>query len=153
MSALQYFFNAERLRRGWSVREAAERAQISVSKAYAIVNGDDNVEFETFENIASAFDMTPADLATVIGKGSPEADPQLAHVQALLRQVPDEHLSTIEMILRPFMRVKPHPDRSAKPRRGRINTHSSSDQSGPDNPLATTYRTIGQGLTLSVSRL
>src|SRR2546423_375070 len=51
MSALQQFFDAERTRRGWSMRETAKRSQISLSKAYAIVNGDDNVEFETFENI------------------------------------------------------------------------------------------------------
>jgi transcriptional regulator with XRE-family HTH domain len=90
VSALQHFFDAERQRRGWSVREAAKRSQISLSKAYAIVNGDDNVEFETFENIATAFNMTPAELATAIGKGAPQDDPAHALGAALFRAVPIE---------------------------------------------------------------
>jgi transcriptional regulator with XRE-family HTH domain len=88
--ALQNFFRDERIRRGWSVRDAAQRSKISPSKAYAIENGDDNVEFETFENIATAFNMTPAELATAIGKGTPEDDPAHAEVVALYRAVPAE---------------------------------------------------------------
>lgn len=72
------------------MREIAERTKMSKSKAYAIVNGDDNVEFETFENIATAFNMTPAELATMIGKGSPADDPAEAEVLARYRAVPPE---------------------------------------------------------------
>ncbi len=90
VAALQNFFRDERRRRGWSVRDAAARAKISPSKAYAIENGDDNVEFETFENIATAFGLTPAELATAIGKGKPDHDPDEASLLAAYRQVPHE---------------------------------------------------------------
>lgn len=100
MTALQHFFDAERLRRGWSMQEIAKRTQMSRSKAYAIVNGDDNVEFETFENIASAFSMSPAELAVAIGKGAASDDPKRVPIHAALRQVPDEQLATVEMMIR-----------------------------------------------------
>jgi transcriptional regulator with XRE-family HTH domain len=98
--ALQNFFDAERKRRGWSMRQLATLSKISLSKAYAIANGDDNVEFETFENIASAFDMSPAELATAIGKGPAPVDAKLAPIHAVLRTVPAEKLNTVELMLR-----------------------------------------------------
>lgn len=100
MSALQHFFDAERLRRGWSMREIANRSRMSLSKAYAIVNGDDNVEFETFENIATAFAMTPADLAIAIGKGSPEHSPDEVEMLAIYRQVPTDQRPFVQAALR-----------------------------------------------------
>src|SRR5256885_1021344 len=100
MPALQQFFEAERLRQGWSMREAARRCNISTSKAYAIANGDDNVEFETFENIAGAFKMSPAELAVAIGKGPPHEDPELVIQQSLLRQAAPEKRGMITEFLR-----------------------------------------------------
>lgn len=100
MAALQHFFDAERTRRGWSMREAAKRSKISPSKAYAIANGDDNVEFETFENIAAAFSMSPAELAVAIGKGAAGDDPRRVPIHAALRDVPDEQLATVELMIR-----------------------------------------------------
>lgn len=81
------------------MRDAAKRSNISLSKAYAIVNGDDNVEFETFENIATAFGLTPAELAIAIGKGSAEHDPAEARVVALYRQVPADKRPAAEDML------------------------------------------------------
>jgi transcriptional regulator with XRE-family HTH domain len=93
VAALQHFFEAERLRRGWSVREIARRSNISASKAYAIINGDDNVEMETFENIAAAFDMTPAGLAGVIGKG--DSHEQIDARRQLVRDQLDRWLAAV----------------------------------------------------------
>jgi len=151
MSALQYFFDAERLRRGWSVREAADRSQISLSKAYAIIRGDDNVEFETFESIAAAFGMTPAELATAIGKGNHGDDPDEVRMIAAYRLVPTEKRLTALDILQALTRVKPRPGDSAKPRRGRPNTHSSRPTSDDDDALARCYNPVSQGLMRSVS--
>lgn len=120
MPALQHFFDAERLRRGWSMRDAAKRCKISLSKAYAIVNGDDNVEFDTFENIAAAFGLTPAELAVAIGKGSPEDDPAEARVIALYRQIAAEKRETAADLLSALAapparpRAKSRVDASAK---------------------------------------
>lgn len=100
MPALQRFFEAERQRQGWSVRQAAKHCRISVSKAYAIEAGDDNVEFDTFENIAGAFGMSPAELAIAIGKGPANDDPKRAQLQALARNVADEHVGAAELMLR-----------------------------------------------------
>src|SRR5436309_734111 len=99
VAALQHFYDAERQRRGWSVRKTAHETKMSVSKAYAILNGEDNVEFETFENIATAFNMTPAELATAIGKGRPVDDPTEVEVLARYRAVPAEKkLAAIDML-------------------------------------------------------
>lgn len=100
MPALQQYFDAERQRRGWSMRETAKRSLMSVSKAYAIANGDDNVEFDTFENIASAFDMTPAELAVAIGKGAADADPDDVEIMALSRQLAPEQKTYAKSMLR-----------------------------------------------------
>lgn len=131
MPALQHFFDAERQRRGWSVREAADRCRISVSKAYAIVNGDDNVELETFENIASAFDMTPADLAIAMGKGSPDHDPDEVEMLVVYRQVPAEQRPFIQRALRgliePAVPVPPT-------RPGRRRVTQPPEEFGKSNP-------------------
>jgi transcriptional regulator with XRE-family HTH domain len=135
--ALQNFFDAERQRRHWSMRETAKKCGISISKAYAIANGDDNVEFDTFENIATAFDMTPAELAVAIGKGPANADPVRAVAEATLRRVPTEHLETVDLVLRTFTpksRAKPDRSANAGPHRRNKSTKPSADDSGLDNP-------------------
>lgn len=99
--ALQFFFDAERRKRGWSMRDLAEKSQISISKAYAIANGDDNVEFETFENIAAAFNLSPAELAAAIGKG-PGDKPAVLTLISRLRGLPDHDLAFLERLLSGF---------------------------------------------------
>lgn len=101
MPALQQYLNAEIDRRGWSVREFARRAKISLSNAYLIVrDGEDNVRRDTFENIASALFMSPAELAVAIGKGAATDDPKRVLIHAALRQVPDDQLETVELMIR-----------------------------------------------------
>jgi transcriptional regulator with XRE-family HTH domain len=116
MPALQHYFEAERLRRGWSMREAAKHCQISVSKAYAIANGDDNVELDTFKNIATAFRMSPAELHIAIGEGPAGESPKRAPLFALIREVPDDKLETVDLVVRPFA-VVPPTSRVAKSRK------------------------------------
>lgn len=99
MTALQQFFESERLHRGWSMKEIADKSKISLSKAYQIRDGEDNVEFETFENIASAFGMTPAELATVIGKGRTEDDPETIEAMAIFRRIAAEKRSAARDML------------------------------------------------------
>lgn len=106
------------------MRDTAKRSKMSLSKAYAIVNGDDNVEFETFENIATAFSMSPAELAVAIGKGTASDDPKRVPIHAALREVPDEQLATVELMIRglaiqPTQRAKGRTDRAAKSLRQR----------------------------------
>ena len=150
--ALQRYLSAEIEQRGWSVEQFAARAQLSLSNAYLIVrDGKDNVRQNTFDNIAAAFGMTPAELASAIGKGAPEEHPQRITVQALLRDVPDDDLSTVERIVRTFTRVRPSPDHAAKARRQRPNTHSSRPTSDDDDALARCYNPVSQGLMRSVS--
>lgn len=138
MPALQHFFDAERQRRGWSMREIANRTKMSRSKAYAIVNGDDNVEFETFENIATAFDMTPAELATAIGKGAPQDNPAHALGVALFRAVPVEKQPAAIDMLRGLTTVEP-----TRPR-------SKSRVGGPAKRLTTSRRELLTGSDPSI---
>lgn len=118
------------------MRETAKRAKISVSKAYAIVNGDNNVEFDTFENIATAFSMSPAELAVAIGKGRPDDDPELAPIHARLRQIPRENLGMVERLIATFVpptNAKTHPSLHAKTSRAKRIAASEPDEHGPDN--------------------
>ncbi len=150
--ALQRYLKAEIERRGWSMEQFADRAQLSLSNAYLIVrDGKDNVRQNTFDSIAAALGMTPAELASAIGKGAPEEHPQRITILALLRDVPDDDLSTVDRIVRTFTRVNPSPDHPAKARRPRPNTHSSRPDSGDDKPLQHRYRSHGAGLMRAVS--
>lgn len=148
--ALQNYFTAERLRRGWTMRQAAQRSQISLSKAYAIANGEDNVEFETFENIASAFGLTPAELAVAIGKGSPEDDPTEVHLLATYRQVPDERRSAVLDMVRGLAVQPIRPPRPNRRRQAEANTRrvariekerdlAHGDETAPGDALAPWY--------------
>lgn len=150
MPALQRYFDAERQRRGWSVREVADRSHISLSKAYAIIKGDDNVETETFENIAVAFGMTPAELFAALGKGTADEHPQRITVQALLRDVPDDDLGTVERIVRTFARAKSRGKSNAQTRRRHVSTRSAGDENGSDNSLTVGYHRLRPALALAV---
>lgn len=115
------------------MREIADRARISPSKAYAITNGDDNVEFETFEAIADAFGMSPAELATAIGKGPAGDDPELAPMHARLRQVPKDQRTVVDRLIATFIpptRAKSHPATDTK--RSQRDRNVSSN--GPEEP-------------------
>lgn len=146
MPALQHFFDAERQRRGWSMKEAAERSRISLSKAYAITNGDDNVEFQTFENIAAAFGMTPADLAVVIGKGSADHDPDETHVLVTFRQIPEHKRDAAKEMLEGLVKPirSPRPNRPVRPKANRDRATGSEiernqaqgEDLGPNSGLA-----------------
>lgn len=133
MPALQQFFKDERLRRGWSVREAAQRSQISPSKAYAIENGDDNVEFETFENIATAFDLTPAELAVAIGKGTPALNPDEARWVSYYRRIPVEQRPFIEKAVYSIGEGPVQPIVPKPPRRRSQSRSSALDRPNGDN--------------------
>lgn len=152
MPALQHFFDEERTRRGWSMREAAKRCQISTSKAYAITNGDDNVETETFENIATAFNMTAAELMTAIGKGRSEDAPERVRLHALVRQVPIEQVDTVDRVVRSFAIQPAQPptrraDPSSKRRQAAIremNGHRPDQpEAGSGDAVCTTYEHVG----------
>lgn len=152
MPALQHFFDAERRRRGWSMRDLAEKAQISPSKAYAIANGDDNVEFETFENIATAFNMSPAELATVIGKGPASADPFEIETLAILRQTEPEVRPTIQQMIRGLVeptlgptnrRIQDTTKRAEGERRKLANRRQPPARDDHEGPLTRRYRRVG----------
>jgi hypothetical protein len=123
---------------------------------------------KTLSRLAKAFGVPEDEVYVAAGlkpKGRSEPASRLhprllafmAHVEAAFQSMTEQEWEVREDAGRSLFSVtrsiKPHPDRSVKPRRGRINTHSSSDQSGPDNPLATTYRGAGAALTLAVARL
>lgn len=152
MPALQQFFDAERQRRGWSMRETAKRSLMSVSKAYAIANGDDNVEFETFENIAAAFGMAPAELAVAIGKGAADANPDDVEIMALSRQVAPELKTAAKDMLRvlasSFTRPPSNGRRDATANRRRAeaarieSAHKNDGYDGDSKDLAGPYRLL-----------
>lgn len=160
MAALQHFFDAERTRRGWSMREAAKRSKISPSKAYAIANGDDNVEFETFENIAAAFSMSPAELAVAIGKGAVNDDPRRVPIHAALRNVPDEQLATVELMIRslavqpvnkgPYNRLRDGTDNRRVAHRRALDEHSTPQDDTDINGGITRRNQTVKGLLLNV---
>ena len=112
MPALQQFLKAELPRRGWSMEYFARHAHLSLSTTYLIVrDGKDNVRRETFEHIAAALGMTPAELMVAIGKGAEDDNPRRAVLHALLRQVADEDLPVFERLTRPFV-AQPVPSAS-----------------------------------------
>ncbi len=92
MSALQQFIAGELDRRRWTVPDFARRAEISTSLAYQILDGKDNVRRTTFDKIAAAFGMTPAQLASAIGLGG-ALSPEHASVIAIYESVPKEKRS------------------------------------------------------------
>ena len=92
MSALQQFVSDELDRRKWSVPEFARRAEISTSLAYQIIDGKDNVRRNTFDKIASAFDLTPAQLADAIGRDG-ALSPEHASVIATYESIPKDKRS------------------------------------------------------------
>lgn len=144
---MQHFFESERLRRGWSVKELADRSKISLSKAYQIRGGEDNVEFETFENIAAAFSLTPAELATVIGKGRADDDPDTIEAMAIYRQVASEKRSAAKDMLLGL--VLPHRTlrmRGDSPIRTPGTSRKSSSK-GADDELPTLH--LGRSLVLA----
>lgn len=74
---------------------------MSLSSGYLIVrDGKDNVRQDTFEGIAAAFSMTPAELMVAIGKGPSGTDPhEIVHI-GLYRQVPTEQKFSATAMLR-----------------------------------------------------
>lgn len=107
MAALQRFLQQELPKRGWSVEEFARRASISKSNGYLIIrDGKDNVRQDTFDNIADALNMSPAELAAAIGKSASASDTEEAELLALFRQVPSEHRPAAKQMLR-GLRVEP----------------------------------------------
>lgn len=101
MAALGTFLRDELLRRDWSVEEFAHRADISTSLGYQIIrDGKDNVRQDTFDGIASALSMAPADLMVAIGKGQPHDDVKRAPIHAAIREIPEEQLGLADRMLR-----------------------------------------------------
>jgi DNA-binding Xre family transcriptional regulator len=105
MAALQKFLRDELHRRDWSIEEFASRAGISTSNGYLIVrDGKDNVRTDTFEGIALALSMTPADLMIATGKGTvSDDDPLRMPLHAIVRQVAIEDLNTAYRVMRGFI--------------------------------------------------
>jgi transcriptional regulator with XRE-family HTH domain len=92
--ALQRYLLTEIGRRGWSMEQFADHAQISLSNAYLIVrDGKDNVRQNTFDNIAAALGMTPAGLASMIGKG--DSHEQIDARRQLVRDQLDRWLAAV----------------------------------------------------------
>jgi hypothetical protein len=101
--ALQNFLRDELLRRDWSIEEFSRRALFSTSLGYQIVrDGKDNVRQDTFEGIATALSMTPAELMVTIGKGGIGDDPKRTPLYAFVRQIPDADLETAGRVIQAF---------------------------------------------------
>ncbi len=115
MAALQKFLRDELHRRDWSIEEFASRAGISTSNGYLIIrDGKDNVRTDTFEGIAAALSMTPADLMVATGKGATsDDDPLRMPLHAIVQQVALEDLNTAYRVLHGFIA----PSENAKDRR------------------------------------
>jgi transcriptional regulator with XRE-family HTH domain len=156
--ALQNFFRDERQRRSWSIRDASTHCRMSLSRVYGLENGDDNVEFETFENIASAFGMTPAELAVAIGKGRPDDDPDEARLLAAYRQMPQEHRPTvIQMLhslavqpLRPPAKRRTPQDamRPGEHARELTGSHEPGTDDGNNTPVRVAHRWVNSAAAL-----
>lgn len=146
MPALQHFLSAEIPKRNWSMEEFARRAQLSLSNAYLIVrDGKDNVRRQTFDNIAAALGMTPAELDTAIGKGPVTADPKRVPIHAILREVPEEDLGQVDRVIRTFVRLAASGRRDAASKRGKARQvelerdRQPRGATGSDDPLALHY--------------
>lgn len=106
MPALSNFLKDELARRGWEIPDFIEAAKrigpgLSQSNGYLIIrDGKDNVRQDTFDLIAATLSMSPAELATAIGKGPATDDPKRAPIHAAVREVPEESLSTLDKIIR-----------------------------------------------------
>lgn len=159
MPALQNFLRDELPRRGWSMKDFASHARLSLSNAYLIVrDGEDNVRSDTFENIATALGMTPAELYVAIGKGRLDDDPERVPVLAAVRQIAKEHLDAVDRIVRAFVVVPPTVGKRNHARRfeaPRPNPKASSkqDESGPDSSLTDWYPRKQPALSLAVPAL
>ena len=127
MSALQQFLEGELERREWTIKEFATRSHLSLSNAYLIVrDGKDNVRQDTFEDIAAALSMTPADLMVAIGKGKLGEDPERLPLLTLVRQVPSPELGLAHRILKQLV-----PSFSANPSQQQDDSPSYVWQSRP----------------------
>lgn len=116
MAALQKFIRDEIVRRQWTVPEFARRSGISPSLAYQIIDGRDNVRRSTFESIASALGMTPAELATAIGSGDEPLTPREVQMVVAFRSLPEAEQSMLERFVQGL--------RLQRPRTG-ANSHAS----------------------------
>lgn len=161
MPALANFLRNELPRRGWTIPEWAPRADLSVSAAYLIIrDGKDNVRQDTLDNIAASFNMAPAELLVAIGKGAADDSPARAPLVALLRQVPDADLGTVDRVVRPFavaptqQRTNRRADPSSKRREATAHKLERGDlddpKSGPEETLPSCYQTTNGRLRTSV---
>ena len=133
MSALGSYLEDELHRRDLSPEDFGRRSGLGTSHVYQIIRGQKtNVRQSTIDRIAEGLGMTPAELMVAIGKGAADDSPKRASLHALLRLVPDEDLSTIERVVRPFV-VSPAQRRSI----GR--------QDGVSNRLKAKQRELEQG--------
>lgn len=122
---------------------------------------------KTLTRLAKALGVSEDEVYVAAGlkpKSNPESAARLhprllafmAHVEAAFHSMTEQEWDVREDAGRSLFSVgrsvNPHPKGPAKPRRARINTHSSRDDSGPDNTLATTYHRTGQALTLNFAR-
>lgn len=153
MAALQRYLKIEIDRRAWSVEEFSRRAGFSTTRGYQILGGKDNVQFNTFEAIATALGMTPADLATAIGKGSTETNADELNLVAHFRQVPAEQQSAAweaaTGLFSVFAKTRPSP--VAKTSTRSRNTSSKQPAGGSDNSLTARYHLPHGVLATAVS--
>lgn len=142
MPALSNFTRRERLRRGWTIPLFAAKAGISQSLGYQLDAGKDNVRQDTFEGIASAFDMTPAELMMAVGKGARPADSRRAPLLAMIWAVPDEDLGTVERVVRPFMSAETANNTSGHPAANSTGSRNNNRRGGQQPPFQTQKRDL-----------
>jgi len=115
VSALGSYLEDELHRRDLSPEDFGRRSGLGTSHVYQIIRGQKtNVRQSTIDRIAEGLGMTPAELMVAIGKGAADDSPKRASLHALLRLVPDEDLSTIERVVRPFVVLPAQPRPSAR---------------------------------------
>lgn len=103
---------------GLTYDQFAKMAGMTRSHIYFIVNNQrTKPRSDTIDRIAAALGITPADIFIALGKGAPLDDPERASLLALIRDLPPEHIHTVEQMVRPLTSQASR-SRSAAKRRG-----------------------------------
>jgi transcriptional regulator with XRE-family HTH domain len=140
---LSRFLKDEIPRRGWTIPTFARRANLSNSNAYLIVrDGKDNVTQDTFDDIATALDMAPAELMVAIGKGNSPEDAERVVMHATVRQIPKANLSLAQRLLLAFVSPQPSPEPNPP-----VSASAQPRISGQTQALKRTKHASGGGLT------
>jgi transcriptional regulator with XRE-family HTH domain len=102
---------------GLTVKEFARRSGLGLSHAYQILRGErTRPSAETFDAVARGLNMTPAEMAVAMGKGTESDDPEEVEWLALVRQLAPEKKPAARDYLRFMAAQGVEPSHTAKGR-------------------------------------